>query len=174
MSTLVNIASGSNKQETKESKQAERVHIFVSDTELDQSLFDKFHDHVTAYSQLFVNRTLEDLVEKGITKIWLNIKVKDQKEWLQREIIEDEINPPFIIIPVYTVKDTWVEDILKVARTVAIKSLVTIIPVSLNKLTKATGLEWNDLIKNLLAASLEIDTPKGCLARTVKQVIKKL
>lgn len=103
MSTLSNIAGGNASKlaadKTKEITEDEKsgivtrvaidpiVYIFMSDK--DMPVFETFDEKITTYSQLFINRTLEDLVERNITKIWLNISNKDQKYWFKTQIGEN-------------------------------------------------------------------------------------
>lgn len=161
-------------EEKKEVKQQE-VYIFISNCDLSQKkevneALTK-HSKITEFSStLFLNRTLEDLVERDITKIWLNISNKEAKNWFRVQIVEDDKTPPLTVIPVYAHKDAWIDNVKEVCEKLA----SDVIPISMKKLLNSEVLNFDDLIKELKAQSLEIQAPTCTACGFVGPLIRRL
>jgi hypothetical protein len=145
-------------------KDEKLVYFFVSNVPLSKAPEAKNnlekHATVTEYSDQFLHRTVEQLVEFGIDKIWINLSDKAAKRWFKEQVEEDTVNPPLMIIPVYTIKDAWIDSVVEAASHV--KSLVKCIQVSINKLATADVLSFDHLIKELKVQSVGIKSPTPC------------
>lgn len=130
--------------------------IFVSDTSfakapLVRASLGRFVV-VTEYSDLFVNRSWEDLKARGINKIWICLKDKKAKAWLSMYILSIPAQKrDFKVVSVYSKRrggaQKWIDDV---------KSDLV---VQLEKLEKFQVLNFDDLMKSIVAHSIKIAAP---------------
>lgn len=170
-SALPTVAKPAENKENKDSK----VHVFVSNYDLKDEVagvFSTANSAVQAYDRdLFQNRSLQDLVDRGITNLWLNISDKKCKHWFRHNIEQDK-NPYIVVIPVYNyVKDTWVTNLESKAE----EYFDEYFHISFSKFLGSKALTFVDLIKGLKAQGIEISAPTCCgpIGAFAKKLITK-
>jgi hypothetical protein len=139
--------------------------VFISD--VDYAHNSAVHENiksltqVTQYSSLFANRNLDDLSNRAIDKIWINIKDKQALTWLKLYVLTKKRDQrQFNVFAVYSKvggeHQKWVADV---------KADVV---VEYEKIAEIRSLNFADFVTEIVAQGIDVAKPVvhrllGCL-----------
>lgn len=140
-------------QEAKEEQP--RRYLFISDFKLTTSVL----SHITSferpveYSPVFVNRTCKDLIDNGISNVWINIKVNKGRLWLENNLSESRGLFISVVVWASTKNSKYLADL---------ESHVDVSS-KLSSLKKLHSLSYKEMVEQL-SNRVEIHEPPNCFA----------
>jgi len=128
--------------------------VFVSDVDITSD--PQVHDNVrglttiTPYSNLFVNRSMEDLSTRNIHKIWINIREKEALGWLKLHVLskkERDYNVFCVYRQAGGIDQKW------------IAQCKPDVVIEFEKIALIKALNFEDFVNDMVAHGIEIAKP---------------
>ncbi len=155
MTSLLDIVNKKPPEDSKEEKLDLSKIVFISDCAFDKNPLVAQnvlrHMKITEYSSQFVNRDLHSLFDKGCTSIYLNVRDKDQKIWLKKEVLSPNITRDFTVVGVYSKSTGQHQDWLD--------QLKHDMKICYDKLQNIRALNKDDFVQEIVALGVKLADP---------------